>query len=65
MTMTKHIDAVIAEHRSLANALDNAARDKDHATRIARGVTPWPNTREQILIDFFDIFQTEREAEQW
>lgn len=53
--LTKYIDEAIERH----------LRDQDHERRKSLGLTPWPNSTEQNLIDQFNIFQPERENEQW
>lgn len=49
----------------LDQAIENYLRDKDHDSRIRCGLTPWPTSHEQQLIDAFNIYQAEQENEQW
>lgn len=45
--------------------LEDAKRDIDFENRKSRGLTPWPNSREQNLINQFGIFAAEEEIEEW
>ena len=49
----------------LDHAIEKYLRDRDHLSRVERGLTPWPTSHEQQLIDAFNIYQPEQETEQW